>query len=340
MLATGMAVDPIELKGFSGISLDLNSKKMALINAFDSYWLLEQRINHLITLFLAHLHRVGVCGRSFSINPLSSCWMPTTILNKCNVWFLTAIQKNNEQPSVSDRQQVATDVPLHGIQIQYWEHLVFIHWVMYTRFPLLLKFVLEIPLICPSENKCYLEEVLEKLVICWWKHPSWFVDLKARRGKIGSRMISFYNGHYIFVPKWPERLHWRLKAPWNEMRNVTLIYLQILGMNLSPLCTVKHCRSFLERFLTCHRKTIPFCVCLEPACLRNHTSLSLKDLRGWGWGIALVNLFSKSLDHVACGSSMPYSMHYSSSHHSLCVKNYSVYTLKENTRLHLIALDH
>lgn len=69
---------------------------------------------------------------------------------------------------------------------------------------LLLKFVLVRPMIGLSENKW-----LKKR---WWNHSSWFVDLKAGDGEIGSGMISFHNSHHIFVTKWPERLHRELKG--------------------------------------------------------------------------------------------------------------------------------
>lgn len=69
---------------------------------------------------------------------------------------------------------------------------------------------------------------------------------------------------------------------------------------------------------------------LHPLC-----ESQLEGLRGWSF--SLLNLFSKSPDHVARDSSMPSSMHYSSSNHSLCVENYSVsiaYTQREYTLTH------
>lgn len=86
--------------------------------------------------------------------------------------------------------------------------------------------------------------------------------------------------------------------------------------------------------------SLRMCVCIEPASLTVHLRESLfEGLRGWGWSFALVNLFSKSLHHMARGSSTPCFLHYSSSHHSPCVKtivfvSLCVYAPKENTLLH------
>lgn len=138
--------------------------------------------------------------------PLRPCWMPATMLKECNVGKYRKIMGSHLSVITSRLLQMC-----HCTAYEYSiESILYVSVERRTQIFPQLKFVLERPLICPLKNKWHSKKRVGG--VCGVLMKAFCLVWKANGGKIRSRMISFYNGHSSFVPKWPERLHWGLKG--------------------------------------------------------------------------------------------------------------------------------
>lgn len=128
------------------------------------------------------------------------------------VWFAKVVEENNELQSVNDQQQVATDVPLQSIWIQYYKYLLsYVHKVLFTKPKLQWGLSLRDSFFVLRRMSLWWIELEEFALLCIdEKPPLWLISLFDLKSKEMKNDFEWFFSERLTTTsksKFSERLH-------------------------------------------------------------------------------------------------------------------------------------